>query len=204
MIRVGSLLLATVAICGACAPAEPPEGRCLIDYDIDKAAEMADIDRGDVVVRRLQSGAATESTLFQDEIARLKRRSEILADRTRPVDAFDVSILDGALARMDDDSRWDRADDRECSDDDTTYSLYCALYFSSIDYLGHYEHGRTAIQEVRFAIEDLSSGQEFEHRLMDFNNAADKTLEDIKGVVRLARDRVTGRLARQEDCSIEY
>ena len=51
---------------------------------------------------------------------------------------------------------WDRADDRICEDGDETFSLYCALKFATIDEVGEYQHRRTALQEVRFALEDLS------------------------------------------------
>ena len=201
--RRNSIVLLALLV-AACADVETPASDCSLDYATQKAEEMEAIDRGLVVVRRLARQEATVDTLFDDERAALERARAILADRTRPVDVLDVSLLDGALARLDVESRWDRADDRVCEDDDETFSLYCALYFASIDYLGHYEHRRTAIQEVRFAIEEATGGREFEHRLMDYNNDPDTTLEDVRGVIRKARERVAHRLAKQAECSIEY
>ena len=51
-----------------------------------------------------------------------------------------------------------------------------------------------ALQEVRFAIEDVTGGREFEHRLMDFNNLPETTFEDVKEVLAVARRRVAARL----------
>ena len=187
-----------------CGDPAVPASECLIDYASDKAGEMAAIERGMVVMQRIAQREATTDTLFDHERETLRRAQAILTDRTRPVDALDVSLLDGALALLDDPARWDRADDRVCEDGDETFSLYCALYFASLDYLGEYEHRRTAIQEVRFAIEDATDGREFEHRLMDYNNDPDTSLADVRGVIRTARERVAFRLAKQAECSIEY
>jgi len=50
------------------------------------------------------------------------------------------------------------------------------------------------MQEVRFAIEDVSGGREFEHRLMDFNNLPSTDFGDIKRVLSIARQKVAARL----------
>ena len=193
---------AVTVVSVGCSDGEPAE--CGYDYSHIKAEEMTAIDKGMTVYRRLAHGEATPDTLFDQERAELERAQAILASRSRPVDALDLAVLDGALSRLDDDARWDRNDDRECATEDETVSLYCALYFASLEYLGRYEHRRTAMQEVRFAIEDATDGREFEHRLMDFNNLPDTSLADVRGVIRTARDRVAARLVQQADCALEY
>ena len=90
-----------------------------------------------------------------------------------------------------------RADDRQCGAEDTTFSLFCALQKASIEVLGEYRHRRTALQEVRFALEEATAGREYEHRLRDFNNDPSTTLDDIKRVIRVARDRVAARIEEQ-------
>ncbi|MGN6512544.1 MAG: hypothetical protein ACTHKZ_03095 [Lysobacteraceae bacterium] len=50
-----------------------------------------------------------------------------------------------------------------------------------------------ALQEVRFAIEDVA-GRDFEHRLMDFNNLPETSFQDVKRVIAIARERVSARL----------
>jgi len=59
------------------------------------------------------------------------------------------------------------------------------------------ERRDVALQEVRFAVEDATKGKEFEHRLMDYNNLPSTTFADIKRILKVATDRVSGRLAAQ-------
>jgi hypothetical protein len=117
--------------------------------------------------------------------------------RDQPVTQDDVRILQKANELLKDESVWNRADDRDCKDDEATgkRSLFCALQKACIDVLGVYDHRRVALQEVRFAVEDATKGQEFEHRLRDFNNLPTTTLSDIKEVLRVATERVQARLA---------
>jgi hypothetical protein len=119
-----------------------------------------------------------------------------LERRDQPVTNDDLRILVKAEELLKDESVWNRKDDRECDDDETTgkRSLFCALQKACIDILGAYDHRRVALQEVRFAVEDATRGQEFEHRLRDFNNLPTTRLADIKKVLRVATDRVKSRL----------
>lgn len=116
--------------------------------------------------------------------------------RDQPVTAQDLAILDGASAKLVDDAHWNRRDDRECPAHATSWSLFCALHDASIEVLGRYEHRRAALQEVRFVVEEVTRGQAFEHRLMDYNNLPTTTLAGVRRVLATARDRVAARLAR--------
>jgi len=95
-----------------------------------------------------------------------------------------------------DESVWNRADDRECADDEATgkRSLFCALQRACIDVLGSYDHRRVALQEARFAVEDATRGRDFEHRLRDFNNLPTTRLQDVRAVLQVALERVKSRL----------
>jgi hypothetical protein len=119
-----------------------------------------------------------------------------LERRDRAVTADDVRVLTRAAELLRDESTWNRADERECQDDEATgrRSLFCALQKASLEVLGRYDHRSVALQEVRFAIEDATSRQDFEHRLRDFNNLPGMTLSDIQTVLRVATDRVRSRL----------
>jgi len=119
----------------------------------------------------------------------LERRDQLVTND-------DLRILLNAAALLKDESVWNRSDDRECEDDEATgkRSLFCALQKACIDVLGVYDHRRAALQEVRFAVEDATRGQDFEHRLRDFNNLPTTQLADIKRVLRVATDRVKLRL----------
>jgi hypothetical protein len=55
-----------------------------------------------------------------------------------------------------------------------------------------------ALQEVRFIIEDLMKGREFQHRLMDYNNLPTTQFKDIKKVLKQATEKVSARLKEKK------
>jgi hypothetical protein len=118
----------------------------------------------------------------------------------QPVTMADLQILERADALLKDDLSWNRHDDKQCDDDDSTrrWSLYCAIEAACREVVGTCEHTRVASQEVRFAIEEVARGKQLEGRLMGFNNLPETRFEDIKHVLRLARERVRSRLEERE------
>ena len=123
-----------------------------------------------------------------------------LERRGQPVTVEDLRILDRADAFLKDESAWNRKDDRQCDDDKASgrWSLSCALDVACTEELGHYDHTRAALQEVRFAVEEATHGRQFEGRLMGFNNLPETRFEDIKRVLHVARQRVQERLEASE------
>jgi len=132
----------------------------------------------------------------QQQPPRLGPTSSELERRDQPVTTEDIRILTRAMELLKDESVWNRADDRQCADDEATgkRSLFCALQKACIDVLGSYDHRRVALQEARFAVEDATRGRDFEHRLRDFNNLPTTRLADVKAVLKVALDRVKSRL----------
>ena len=126
--------------------------------------------------------------------SQFKQTSPELEKRDQVVSEEDILILKRAKEILIDESIWDQNDDRNCEETDEKWSLFCALWKASIEILGEYQHRRVALQEVRFAIEDVSGGKEFEHRLMDFNNTS--SFSDINKVFQIALDRVNLRLRK--------
>jgi hypothetical protein len=114
--------------------------------------------------------------------------------RDQRVTDDDLHILVLADTILADSTKWNRKDDRNCPPEAVTWSLFCALHDASIKVLGKYDHRRVALQEVRFAIEDVTNGKEFEHRMMDYNNLETTRFKDIKLVLKMATDRVAARL----------
>ena len=139
-----------------------------------------------------------QSDAAQQQAPRLGPTSSELERRDQPVTAADVRILTRARDLLKDESVWNRADDRECADDEATgkRSLFCALQKACIDVLGSYDHRRVALQEARFAVEDATRGRDFEHRLRDFNNLPSTRLADVRAVLQVALDRVKSRLKK--------
>ena len=132
----------------------------------------------------------------QQQVPQLSATSPELERRDQAVTPDDLRILVRAAELLKDESVWNRADDRDCKDDEATgkRSLFCALQKACIEVLGTYDHRRVALQEVRFAVEDATRGHDFEHRLRDFNNLPSTRLSDIKAVLQVATDRVKSRL----------
>jgi hypothetical protein len=126
----------------------------------------------------------------------LTATSPELERRDQPVTNDDLRILLKTAELLRDESVWNRKDDRDCDDDEATgkRSLFCALQKACIEVVGTYDHRRVALQEARFAVEDATRGQDFEHRLRDFNNLPTTRLADIKRVLQVATDRVKSRL----------
>jgi hypothetical protein len=175
---------------------------CDVDYAAINATEMNEIDAGLSVYRRFVVEELSEGDLSEEEIETLDRMQAILDSRERPVDQYDVMILDSANTLLSSESVWDRADDRKCEPQDEAFSLFCSLYFGSMNTIGEYQHRRTALQEVRFAIEDATGGREFEHRMRDFNNLPETSLSDVKAIIHTASERVQSRLDLQAECAL--
>jgi hypothetical protein len=123
----------------------------------------------------------------------------MLERRDRPVTADDLRIVARAKALLPNEQVWNRNDDRECTDDELSgkRSLFCALQKATIEVLGEYDHRRVALQEVRFAIEDATRGQDFDHRLRDYNNLPQTKLTDIWRALDVATERMRARVPKQ-------
>ncbi len=115
----------------------------------------------------------------------------------KPATPEDLRILDRAQTLLANENNWNRHDTRDCPAKETRLSLFCALKAASIEVMGEYDHRLLALEEVRMAIEEVSGGREFEHRLMDFNNLPETSLADIHKVLALARGRVAAKLRKQ-------
>lgn len=124
----------------------------------------------------------------------LSQDKPVYEQRNQPATKEDLLILKRAGKILSDETKWNRKDDRTCKPEDKTWSLFCALQKASIEVLGSYDHRRVALQEVRFVVEDLTKGINFEHRLMDYNNLSTTQFKNIKKVLKMATKRVTARL----------
>ncbi len=116
----------------------------------------------------------------------------------QPATAADLQILERAEGLLMDESFWNRKDDKVCDDDDRSHkwSLYCVIEAACRDAAVSCEHTQVASQEVRFAIEEVAPAAAMfeEGRLTGFNNRPETRFEDVKTVLRLARQRVRARL----------
>ena len=113
-------------------------------------------------------------------------------NKEQPVSQEDLQILLRAKEILSDESQWNNDDDRVCNDDDTKWSLFCALKKATIETIGEYDHRRVALMEVRWIIHKLMEGEDFKHRLMDFNNT--REFNDIVKVLDESIQQVQAKL----------
>ncbi len=98
--------------------------------------------------------------------------------RPREQTVEDAGIIMRTLVLLEYKEAWLKEDDRDCRSDEAL-SLYCALRQASIDVAGTFHHRAAALQKVRNSIDELHPDNDFSHRLMDFNNDPDVSLEDV-------------------------
>ena len=111
-----------------------------------------------------------------------------------PQDAYDVAILERAVALLATEDAWSRQDDRHCEEGEAGLSLYCALQQASIEVRGEFHHRAAALQAVRHAIEAQRPEADYAHRLMDYNNDATVTFDDMHAML----DAAAAQLERAE------
>ena len=158
---------------------------------------MTIIDQGEI----LEASVDDEKDLKPELRAMVGKANALLESRTRVADAKDLAIIDRARAMLRP-AAWNRHDNRQCTTGDTKVSLFCALQFASREVTGEYRHRRTALEEVRIALEDATKDRHYDHRLMDYNNDPRTKLSDIFAVLATARARIVHRLALQKTCSL--
>jgi len=116
-----------------------------------------------------------------------------------PARKVDIETLELTEQLLADSVNWHKNDDRKCEDDinDKKWSLFCALKYASIEKMGEYNHHNTAMQIVRFVIDDIIPDHGFEHTLMDYNNALSTTHKDILKVLSLAIEKIEKELKKK-------
>ncbi len=109
-----------------------------------------------------------------------------MINRPLPQNEYDVAILEKTIELLNDEDIWSRNDDRNCGPEKLKLSLYCALRQASIKITGEFHHRAAALQEVRYAIENLNPDVEYSHRLMDYNNDDSVNFEDMHVMLQKA------------------
>jgi hypothetical protein len=135
---------------------------------------------GDGVARTQFGWFAVHSLANDPETGHLSFRLNLVEVESNETDA---EILNRARELLADEQHWDRADDRDCAPDATTFSLYCALHRASLEIAGGFHHRRPALQRVRALVEARTAGRRYEHRLRDYNNDPTIRLADLHALL---------------------
>jgi hypothetical protein len=122
---------------------------------------------------------------------------------TPPARPTDLAALELAERLLADSVNWHQQDDRRCGDDieRNKWSLFCALKHASVEKMGEYNHHNSAMNAVRFIIDDVVRDHGFAHPLMDYNNAQSTRHADVLRVLAIAKERVKQEL---EDRSLSF
>jgi hypothetical protein len=121
------------------------------------------------------------------------------ADASPPVSQNDIRIVRRARDILSSSAKWNRADNRQCPANESTYSLYCALEQATREISTKFEHRGAAMQQARFVIDDdLAKGNHYHHRLMDYNNDPKTTFSDVQRFFALLEQRIQRSLDAQK------
>lgn len=125
-------------------------------------------------------------------------------DASREVDPniLDQKIVQEAAEILSNESAWNRADNRQCPANATTWSIYCAMEKATIAVTGGFHHRRPALEVVRTIVEERSKARSYHHYLMDYNNDPTTRLSDVQSLFKEAQMRIGNVLndeKKQED-----
>ena len=118
----------------------------------------------------------------------------IFANAEVPPTQSDVRIIQRATALLSDGRVWNKQDDRNCPPNPQKWSVFCALMQATEEVSGGVQYRQPALQIVREVVDEIGGTRVSTHRLMDYNNHPDTTLDDIHSMLRRAQTRLEQRL----------
>jgi hypothetical protein len=141
-------------------------------------------------VAKLPYGWFRVATFTHDERALTLR---ITANKQLPPDTDDVKIIQRAKALLPNATVWNKQDNRECPSGQTKLSVFCALMQATEEIAGGVHYRQPALQAVREVVNEVGGTRVGKHRLMDYNNHADTTLDEIYALLDKARTKLDAR-----------
>jgi hypothetical protein len=141
-------------------------------------------------VAKLPYGWFRVAAFYHDERALSLR---IAANRQLPPNADDLKIIQRAKALLPNVTVWNKQDNRECPSGQTKLSVFCALMQATEEIAGGVHYRQPALQAVREVVNEVGGNRVGKHRLMDYNNHADTTLDDIYALLDKARAKLDAR-----------
>ncbi len=104
--------------------------------------------------------------------------------------AADIRIINRTLDILADESKWNKRDDRNCPSGAEKWSVFCALLQATGEVVGSVHYRQPALQAVRQVLNEVGGTRITKHRLMDYNNHPDTTIQDIRNLLRTAAGRI--------------
>ena len=131
-----------------------------------------------------------EASLLADDRLSLT----ILGNSQLPPTMDDIRIIQRARALLSDGKVWNKNDDRTCPPQPQKWSAFCALMQATQEVTGGAHYRQPALQIVREVVNEVGGTRVKTHRLMEYNNHPDTTLDDIYTMLRVAQTRIEQRL----------
>jgi hypothetical protein len=132
--------------------------------------------------------ALTEAKAEADDI-----KLTIVANRQLPPTEDDIRIIQRAIALIPSREIWNKEDNRQCPPGQAKISLFCAMMQATTEISGGVHYRQPAMQAVREVLNEVGAGRFNLHRLMDYNNHPDTTLEEIHALLRGAQAKLERR-----------
>jgi hypothetical protein len=118
----------------------------------------------------------------------------IVANRTLPPTTDDIRIIQRTLQLLSDVKVWNKEDNRKCPQNPSKWSLFCALTQATTEISGGVHYRQPALQAVREVLNEVDGSRVRLHRLMEYNNDPDTTLEDIHNLLKISQQRLEKRV----------
>ncbi len=110
--------------------------------------------------------------------------------------ADDLKILQRSIALLPNTTVWNKADDRQCPPNPVKWSMFCALMQATEEVSGGVHYRQPALQAVRETLNEVGGNRMGKHRLMDYNNHPDTTLDEIHQLLKKAQARLETNMLR--------
>jgi very-short-patch-repair endonuclease len=117
----------------------------------------------------------------------------ISANRQLPPTVDDIKIIERAIALIPNKDIWNKEDTRQCPAGQTKISLFCAMMQATTEVSGGVHYRQPAMQAVREVLNEVGGDRVKLHRIMDYNNHPDTTLEEIHALLRRAETKLKAR-----------
>jgi hypothetical protein len=117
----------------------------------------------------------------------------ISANRQLPPTPDDIRIIERAIALIPSREVWNKEDTRQCPPGQPKISLFCAMMQATTEVSGGVHYRQPAMQAVREVLNEVGGDRVKLHRIMDYNNHPDTTLEDIHALLRRAETKLKAR-----------
>jgi hypothetical protein len=117
----------------------------------------------------------------------------IFVGKQLPPTADDIRIIRRASELVSSVETWNKNDTRACPPNPQRWSVFCALMQATEEISGGIHYRQPALQAVREVLNEVGGNRVNKHRLMDYNNHPDTTLQDIHNLLGMAQSRLEKR-----------